>query len=139
MHRVSAFRMKAVLSRAVVQPHPDKAQVVADRAVKAVAAHMHLRLGRQFEIHWRERAVGTFRMDPGEPLPHRIRQLEGHVLDSDRFEYARLEDVTEPLIRDGLDDLTAPVEIGAAIPSLARISLPSSSLTAPSRSALVRK
>ncbi len=51
----------AMLAGAVIQPHPDEAHVVADRAVEPVAAHVDFRIGRQLEIHRRQRAVGIAR------------------------------------------------------------------------------
>jgi hypothetical protein len=44
----------AVLACAVVQPHADEAHVVAHSAVKPMAAHVDLRLGRKLEVHCRQ-------------------------------------------------------------------------------------
>ena len=44
----------AVLACAVVQPHADEAHVIAHSAVKPMAAHVDLRLGRKLEVHCRQ-------------------------------------------------------------------------------------
>ena len=111
----------AMLAGAVIQPHPDEAHVIADRAVEPVAAHVDFRIGRQLEIHRRERAVGIAGVDAGKLAAHRIGELERGIPNAERFEDPRLEDLAEPPSGDRLDDLAAPIHVGAVFPALAGI------------------
>ena len=86
-----------------------------------MAAHVNFRIGGKLEVHWRERAIGASCMNAGELAAHRIREVEGRVIHSEGVENARLEHLAEPLSGDGLDDLTAPVDIGSVFPFVARI------------------
>ena len=119
-HRLG-LQHPAVLALPLVQPHADKTHVVADGAVQAVAAHMHLWPGRQFEVHGRQRAVLVARVHGGEPGAQRVVQFEGHRLDAQRCEDTRLQDLAQAFTGDALHHLAAPVEVGAVFPALAGI------------------
>ena len=107
---------------AVVEPHADKAAVIANCCVKSVTTHVDFgRLRQREPIERFQGAGGIALMHRRHLRAHRGRHDKARFRHAERREDALGKNLPQPLARYAFDDLARPINVAAIFPALARI------------------